>query len=121
MVSNREAIIKRMAQAIAYAEGFHVPGSIPQRLHNPGDLTVDLTGKGISKEGMYIRYATDADGFEALEKQIRLMFGGSRIYHAGMTLWDIAQRYTTTDQEAWARLVAQRMGVPMSTKLSELT
>ena len=120
VVSNRDMIIRKIAQAIAYAEGFHVPGSVPNRLNNPGDLTVDLTGKGIGKEGMYIRYATAADGWEALEKQVRLMFGGSRIYHAGMSLFDVSRRYTTTEQDAWARNVASHLNVSVNTKLSEI-
>lgn len=118
--SNRELIIQKIARAIAFAEGFYVPGSVPQRLHNPGDLTLDLTGKGVGQEGMYIRYATDADGFEALEKQVRLMFGGSRIYNAGMTILDVARHYTTTEQESWAKNVAFKLGIPNTTKLSDI-
>ena len=31
------SIVDKIAQAIAYAEGFFVTGSRPQRNHNPGD------------------------------------------------------------------------------------
>ena len=120
VISNREAIIQRIARAIAFAEGFPVAGSRPARNHNPGNLTLDLTGKAVGMDGMYVVYSNDVDGFEALEKQVRLMFGGSRIYHAGMTIMDIARRYTTTEQNSWARNVAHYLNIQPTTKLSEI-
>lgn len=120
VVSNRELIIAKIADAIAYAEGFYLQGSIPNRLHNPGDLTVDITGRGIGKDGMYVLYSNDADGWDALRHQIRLMFSGSRIYSAGMTIAEVASKYTTTQQSDWALNVARRLGVSTSTKLSDI-
>jgi hypothetical protein len=113
-------IVKKISEAIAFAEGFYVPGSIPQRFNNPGDLTRDLTGKAVGQYGMYMVYGTPEDGWEALYKQVRLMFGGSRIYNPLMTIADVARSYTATEQTAWARNVAAHLGVSVNTKLSEI-
>lgn len=114
-------IVTSLAEAIAYAEGFFVSGSRPARNHNPGDLTVDTTGKGIGTDGPFIVYASNADGWEALKRQVTLMLtNASQIYNNQMTIREVAQLYTTTDQLAWATAVASRLGVSMDTKLSDL-
>ena len=56
--------VTAMAQAIAEAEGFFVPGSLPARAHNPGDLTEgDFGDTGVyltsSSGAKIIVYATD--------------------------------------------------------------
>ena len=114
------ALISKIADAIAFAEGYFVPGSRPRRNHNPGDLERDLTGKGIGWDGPYVIYATIQDGREALERQVRLMFAGSRIYRPSMTIAEVARRYTSTDQAAWAKNVAGRLGVSVDTRLDEI-
>lgn len=114
--------IQNFAEAIAWAEGFYVAGSRPARNHNPGDLTADLTGKGVGVDGPFIVYGNDADGWEALKRQVSLMFtNASQIYNSQMTILQVAQRYTTTNQLAWAQTVAARLGVSMDTKLADLT
>ena len=121
IVLSKDAIIKQFARAISRAEGFQIPDSRPARNHNPGDLTVDTTGKGIERVPQgFVQYATDADGWQALERQVSLMFNGSQIYNSTMTIADVAFRYTTTDQAAWAMIVAQTLGVTISTRLDEL-
>ena len=114
-------ITDALAEAIAYAEGFFVPGSRPARNHNPGDLTVDTTGAGVGHDGMFIVYANDGDGWAALKKQVSLMLtNASQIYNNQMTIRQVAQLYTTTDQLAWATTVAGRLGVSMDTKLADI-
>lgn len=109
------------ATAIAYAEGFYVNGSRPQRNNNPGDLTVDTIGKGIGMDGPFIVYATPDDGWDALRQQVRLILTNtSRIYNTDMTIQDVANRYTTTDQSAWAMNVASKLGVSPDTKVSSI-
>lgn len=121
VVMGEKKIIERIAQAIAYAEGWGVQNSRPHRNHNPGNITRDITGKSIGVDGIYRVYATDADGWEALEKQVSLMFGGSKIYQPSMTIAEMANKYTTTQQADWARNVAAQLGVSTATKLSEIT
>lgn len=109
------------ATAIAYAEGFYVNGSRPQRNNNPGDLTVDTTGRGIGKDGPFIIYRTVDDGWDALRQQVRLILTNtSHIYNTDMTIQDVANQYTATDQSAWALNVANRLGVSPDTKISTL-
>jgi hypothetical protein len=115
-----EAVISRLADAIAFAEGYFVSGSRPHRNNNPGDLERDLTGKGVAWDGPYVVYATPQDGRDALEHQVRLMFGGSHIYKTSMTIHQVAMHYTATDQATWARNVAVYLGVTPDTKLAEL-
>jgi len=68
----------------------------------------------------YVLYQTDADGWEALEKQVRLMFTGSRIYNPMMSIQEVANKYTATQQMEWARNVSGTLGVTPATKLNEL-
>lgn len=113
--------INALSTAIAYAEGFYVNGSRPQRNHNPGDLTVDTIGKGIGKDGPFIIYANVNDGWEALKRQVSLILTNtSGIYNTDMTIMDMARRYTTTEQSAWAMNVASKLGVSPETKISTL-
>ena len=114
------AIISKIADAIAFAEGYFVADSRPRRNNNPGDLERDLTGKAAGWDGPYGIYATPENGREALEHQVRLMFSGSHIYKPSMTIGEVARHYTTTQPEIWARNVAGRLGVAVETRLDEI-
>ena len=115
-----DVLISKIADAIAFAEGYFVPGSRPRRNNNPGDLERDLTGKGVARDGPYVIYATSQDGREALERQVRLMFAGSHIYKPSMTIAEVAHRYTAADPEIWAWNVAARLGVGVETQLDRI-
>src|SRR5579885_1117433 len=88
-------IVPRFAQAIARAEGFYVSGSRPQRNHNPGDMTQDLIGKGIGRDGPFVVYANDQDGWSNLYAQIQLWLSGQSAF-AGpdSTISDLSRFYT---------------------------
>lgn len=116
-------LVTRVSYAIAQAEGFYIDGSRPNRNHNPGDLTQDLTGKGVGvdSEG-FIIYASDGDGFDALNKQVTNFFVGSSRYNPSMSILQTAQVYAPKPNPGvWANLVAQYLGVSTSTTWSELT
>lgn len=113
-------LIEKIAQAIATAEGFYVPGSRPARNHNPGDLTIDTIGQTVGRDGVYVVYSDDATGWAALRQQVQLMFSGSHIYNPAMSILEVAANYTATDQMAWAKTVATKLGVSINTRLSEL-
>jgi len=115
-----EAVVSRLSDAIAFAEGYNVPGSRPRRNNNPGDLEQDVTGKAVGHDGPYMIYASPQDGLDALKHQVRLMFKGSHIYSPSMTIAEVAHHYTTTDSSLWAHNVACRLGVSTDTRLSEL-
>jgi hypothetical protein len=115
-----DAVISKIADAIAFAEGYFMAGSRPHRNNNPGDLERDLTGKAAGWDGPYVVYATPEDGQEALERQVRLMFGGSHVYSPNMSTAEVAKHYTATEQEVWARSVAGRLGVGVETRLQEI-
>jgi hypothetical protein len=105
--------VRRIAAAIAIAEGYWVPGSIPNLRNNPGDLTDPNTGQ--------IRTFASADeGWKALYRHIeRILAGESSIYPADGTIRQIARIYTATEQDAWAQNVARALGVSPDTKLRD--
>lgn len=113
--------VQRIAEAIAFAEGFYVAGSRPARNHNPGDMTLDLIHKSVGMDGAFVVYSTDDDGWENLYRQISLwLSGGSSHATASSTISDISQFYTTTDQTAWATNVANQLGVSLETPIGEV-
>jgi hypothetical protein len=114
--------IRRIGEAIATAEGFYVEGSRSSRNNNPGDLTVDLNGKGIGKDGMFIVYSNAADGFDALYKQISEWFAGTSSYiSADMSIIQAAQVYSPNGAGNWASNVANYLGVSTDTPLSQIS
>lgn len=110
--------VERIAQAIAFAEGFYVSGSRAQRNHNPGDMTQDLIGRKTGMDGPFVVYATDEDGWQNLYAQIgKWLDGSSSRADATSTIGDISEFYTTNDQTAWASNVANHLGVSIDTPI----
>jgi hypothetical protein len=117
-----QSLIAKISYAIATAEGFFVPGSRPQRNHNPGDFETDITGAGVGFDGPYVIYPSDSAGWAALDKQVGMMLDGtSHIYNPNMTIAQVAQHWTATEQTAWAENVAAQLGVTVFTRLSEIS
>ena len=117
--------IQSFAEGIALAEGFFVAGSRAARNHNPGNLTVDTIGVAIGNDGMFVIYASDADGWDALRQQVRLILtNASQIYNSDMTLRQIGEKYASTstpdEQLYWAVNVASKLGIDIDTPVSTL-
>jgi len=109
-----ETTVERLAEAIATAEGYFVPGSLPARMHNPGALRLHGERNTISY------FATDEEGWEALREQLRRIFTGqSRWYTPEMSIRHMAQVWTGGDNpDGWAETVARRLGVTPQERLT---
>ena len=115
-------LTRKIAEAIAVAEGwFHPSGTaVPQRANNPGNLKLpenplgDIGGKTI--------FATAEEGWAALDRQINfILTGQSRYYTPDMTIFQVAQIYTGGDNaQAWANIVAGKLGVTPDTPIKEV-
>lgn len=117
-----QAVVQKIAQAIATAEGFYVAGSRPARDHNPGDMTQDLTGKSTGRDGIFVVYDNDQDGWDNLYAQIEKWLGGdSANANASSTISDISKFYTTTQQDIWANNVASVLGVDPDTQIGNIS
>jgi hypothetical protein len=125
VMSASQSIVNKIANAIAIAEGFFNPGSRPRKNHNPGDFERDITGKGVGFDGPYVIYANDEDGWDALKKQVALMFEGSSIYNPNMTISDVAYHYADGKHDPqgaanWAANVAAELGVDVDMRLIDI-
>jgi len=98
-----------LAAAIAYAEGFGVPGAIPTVRNNPGDLT---------QSGVIATYPDSTAGYTALETQLQTIAAGrSRYYNPNMSIAQIGSIYANGDPN-WASNVADYLGVSPDTPFS---
>jgi hypothetical protein len=114
-------IERRIADAIAHAEGFYAPGNpLPRRANNPGDLKNGDVGHGTINDKTI--YATVEDGWNALYKQVHLMLEGvSHYYQPTMTIAEMAVVYTGADAaSSWAATVADKLGVDTNTTLEDI-
>lgn len=107
--------VKRIAQAIATAEGYGVPGAIPTVRNNPGNIR--------SKEGPIATYPSPEAGWEALYNQVRRMLDGSSPYYpTHYTLAQVARVYTGESAYMnWARNVGRILGVGTDVIFSEIS
>jgi|SRR5215831_9299578 len=113
--------VQRIAIAIATAEGFYTQGSRPQRDNNPGDMTQDLIGRSVGKDGPFAVFANVGDGWANLYAQINLwLSGGSAHATPDSSIADIAGFYTADNQTSWATNVANALGVSTDTTLGEI-
>lgn len=113
--------IDRIAEAIATAEGFFVKGSRSERNNNPGNLTLDFGFQTIGNDGPFPIFVNAAAGWSALKEQVRMMLDGtSHYYKPDMTIAEIAQAYTRTEQDEWAANVARELGVSINTPINQV-
>jgi hypothetical protein len=102
--------VHTFARAIARTEGFFVRGTIPNRLHNPGDIMTSLPHAYPGQVGIYKHYAvfkSDAWGWAALERQIqRVIDGSSTKYSQDMTMVQIAKVYAE-NWSYWGKTVCK--------------
>jgi hypothetical protein len=108
--------VSALAQAIAKAEGFGIPGAVPTRANNPGNLK--LGAPTLERTGITV-FKTPAEGWAALERQIKLILSGqSAHYNAGMTIAQMGAKWAPSGDNnitgAWASNVARALGVPTS-------
>lgn len=113
--------ILRFAQAIAHAEGFGVPGTVPTRANNPGDLKIlGWDGPVTGNESIPI-FPTPEEGWNKLYKQLELIRDRrSHVYTLNMTIQEMANKYTGTQKIEWGSNVAKFLQVPITTTLKEL-
>ena len=99
-----------VSRAIAKTEGFYIAHTLPNRLHNPGDLMTQDRHAYLGQVGTYHGYAvfkTDADGWSALDAQIqRIVDGTSTKYSTDPTFAQIARTYAA-DWRYWGRSVCK--------------
>lgn len=118
------AITTALAQAIARFEGFYTAGSVAQRNHNPGNLRAGP--RAISKDSRgYAIYASDADGWADLERQVDLnisrgltlqeFFGGKTGVYPGY-----APAADNNQPSNYANTVAGWLGISSDQVLSQV-
>ena len=94
--------VVHFGQAIARTEGFYVKGSLPNRLHNPGDIRTSRRDAYDGQTGVYHGYAVfknDRAGFQALYELIqRVIDGNSEHYSQEMTMLQFAKNYAASPQ-----------------------
>lgn len=119
--------VNDLASAIARAEGFYVPGSIPQRANNPGNLKSPTWTYAGEREGStlgagIVVFQTADAGWAALKRQIMLIVSGeSNNYSLSMSIAQMDSVWTgnATEGRAWSDNVALAFGVNPSTTLGE--
>lgn len=126
--THQEALLEKFAYAIACAEGFFKQGSLPCRTHNPGDMKLGDVGFGLEQEKTVFKKADPSadihdhtDGFAALKRELMLVLTNrSHVYTPKFTLEEFATKWTGGDApEAWATIVAQKLGIETTTTIAE--
>lgn len=117
--------ISNFCLAIQAHEGYYV-GSRSYRDKNPGNLRYigQRLATGKDAEGFCI-FATYEDGFQTLEAMIKNAASGvSEIYNPSDTILQFFEKYAPTSDNnnpsVYAEAVAAKVGVPVTTQLSEL-
>lgn len=86
-----------LARLIAKEEGFGIPGALPTRNHNPGDLRHSPHSQHPDDPNAIGVIDTDADGWADLERQLRIYA------ERGLTLVQLVEVYAPPDENDTAR------------------
>lgn len=116
-----DAAINFFTNAIAKAEGYGVTGAIPTRANNPGDLVIpNWQGQKLGSEGISV-FITPNEGWNRLKYQLYLIGSGqSHVYSLTMTIADMAKKWTRTNPDVWASIVASSIGTTTDVTLGDL-
>jgi hypothetical protein len=115
--------IWNICRAIAFAEGANIPGSVPDRLNNPGDISDGANVFGAEHHsGSNVTFFPDKEtGWSWLyEKISNAVYGRSHVYLPSMTWTQFAQKYAG-NWEAWVNNVTTYLGVDPNSTLSQYT
>ncbi len=101
-MDNTPQTVIDLAKAIAHAEGFGTPNSVPTRAHNPGDLKIpNWTGATTGIEGITV-FQDDEIGWNALYKQLLMIKNNkSHFYNLSETFSQFAMHWTDTQSGYW--------------------
>ena len=106
-----------LARLISRQEGFGIPGAVPTRDQNPGDLrhapNASHEGEGSNDIGIE---PSVADGWADLERQLQLYA------ERGMTLQEAIYEFAPPEENDSARYLAficQGMGLPETTSVAD--
>lgn len=114
---------RQFSWAIAKQEGFFIKGTIPSRLHNPGDLKAvygyRFPGQvGTDRHG-HVIFRNDNAGWAALQNQVRKMCASEGKYSADMSIQQIGRKYAK-DWKRWSANVAGYLKCSPRATLAEL-
>lgn len=119
---------EKLAYAIAVAEGFFAPHSLPSIIHNPGDLELGNRGFGTQAGKTCYKKADPeadiddgSDGWSALRRQcIKMLSGASLEYSVNDTFETVSVKWTGNDNpEGWAQNVCENLGIDPTWTLRE--
>jgi hypothetical protein len=109
--------MSKLAEAIAHEEGFYVPGSLPQRDNNPGDLRHSAHSFHTAAAPDAIgQIDTVADGWADLERQL------GKYAARGMTVEQMVYEYappSENNSQAYLNYVCQYVGCVPGTLVSD--
>jgi len=114
--------IWNIARAIAMAEGANVPGSNPDRLNNPGDISDGVQTFGAEfHSGSHVTHFPDKQtGWQWLYNKIQnAASGASSVFGPTMTWFQFGQHYAPPNWQVWASNVAAALGVDPNSTLAE--
>ena len=102
--------MSKLAQLIAKEEGFGIPGSVPTRHHNPGDLrhSPHSVHDPTHPDGIG-QIDTDAHGWADLERQLQLY--ASRGLTLRQMICDCYAPKEENDSEAYLAFICKGLGV----------
>ena len=109
--------MSKLAEAIAHEEGFYVPGSLPQRSNNPGDLRHSPHSFHSGDPNSIGAIDSVADGWADLERQLGL-------YAArGLTVEQCINEYappSENDSQAYLAYVCRYVGCQPTDLVSQV-
>jgi hypothetical protein len=117
--------VMKVAKAISVCEGFGLPNALPTRANNPGDVTTGDAGgfqiSGVMNNEGVVRFVNLADGWQALYLKVaRMLAGKSKVYPLTMTLEEMGRRYSGSTDGAWAKNLAEQLGLTLNSTIADL-
>jgi hypothetical protein len=108
--------MSKLAHLIAQEEGFGIPGALPTRNNNPGDLRHSPHSFHTGDPNAIGQIDTVADGWSDLERQLTLYA------ERGMTLQQAIYEFappTENDSARYLAYVCDGLGFPPSTSVAD--
>ena len=111
-----------VCRAVAFAEGYQVPGSVPARLNNPGDISDGRAtyGSEFHSGSNITTFPNAATGWSWLYTKVdNVANGRSSVYDPSMSWREIGAKWAPQNAEVWASNVAGALGVDSDSSLGD--